>query len=232
MLLAAAVIGGLAAVGGLLVPPEQTHHPLETEFKRLSSDAQQLRRDIQHRTESLIALKSQFIKTLEELDLRLRETTDSELKLQKQLSDEKVILIKYAEFMEKGNGVVLADGRSIPPEEVKRQFAFEEHRRDHLQERLDLLAQHREAAERVCRSARARHDKVMTQLAKLSEANRQLEVQIAQLDLVLQPLSNPEPPDSTAESDLRRLESKITSIQDQIGAYLQDVPDNLILQPH
>ena len=225
VILILATIAVAVIAGTIRLSQRRVVHSLAEEFRRLSSDAEHLLSDVRARIQSLRAMKSGLYRTIEGLDHRIQEIVEREMQTQNELRQGKVILTKYAEFVELNNGVILADGKCVAPDEVRRQFDFESRRNDRLQQMLELFAQQRENAERIRRSKHLHDEKVEMQLARLDEAQEQLQEHLSYLQLVVQ--SSSEKLDAkTLVPDVEQLERKVRRIQDQIGAYLHEAPES------
>jgi len=226
-----AVIGALAAIAYKRGQPSRdVRHPVEAELRRLHADAARLHGDVCTGIESLDDAQIKFGNSVDRVDERVASAQRRVEEAQSALAQRQQALKTYSTLVAKDQGAMLPDGRYVSPDVVRRQYEFERDEVQSLRQKLAIFEQHRDNAERVRQGFQERYDQTHSTLAKLRAARNQLQEQLAHLDLMLQSFAGEGVAESMFEDDVRRLQSDITSIQDQMDVYLRELPEILALQ--
>lgn len=227
----------LAAVGVMAAvaynrgrPHREVRHPLVVEIGRLHADAARLYADVCAGIDSLDSATGTLRESLNAVDERVADIQRRAEQAQVKLTQTQQTLDKYAPLAARNEGVILPDRQYVSPHVVREQYDFERDHRDVLREKLALLIEHRANAERLQLATQERYQKTNTTLAKLCQARDQLQEQLAHLELLMQTFSEDGLVEATFQSDVRRLQDEITSMQDQLDVYLRELPDTIALE--
>ena len=227
----AVVVGVIAAAAAVVyyrgAPQRATQHPLLAELDRLRADTGQLLHKTTRQIGVLDPVCAQLRDTVAELDARCRELAASVDDSQRALDEHERVLRRYSTLVEKQEGAVLPDGKYFPVDIVYRQYAFEQQRHRILTDSKQRHVTHRTALDRLRQAARQRLAKAIDTLADLHQAREQLQKQTQQIELLVQTSSAAGLSESSLESDVKRLQREIATIQDLLDIRTVELPLSL-----